>query len=113
MAVVQRRKSALARALELNEEADAETVGRLATYREKRSIDRDDRVATWGHPHGADAAAGKYTSLEQRLCLVHRQIDVDQLNRVSQWDVGQTQIFDGGHPRVLGEPRLLYGGVHE
>ena len=106
-------KSALAHVLELGEEAHAETVGRLATYREKRSIDRDDRVSTWGHPHGADAAAGKYTSFEQRLRLVHRQIDVDQLNRFSQWDVAQTQIFDGGHRRVLGKLRQLYGSVHE
>jgi hypothetical protein len=106
-------KSALAHVLELSEEAHAETVGRLATYREKRSIDQDDRVATWGHPHRADTAAGKYTSLKQRLRLVHRQIDVDQLNRVSQGDIAQTQIFDTGHPRVLGERRQLYGGVHE
>jgi len=43
---------------------------------------------------------------------MHRQIDVDQLNRVSQGDIAQTQIFDTGHPRVLGERRQLYG-VHE
>lgn len=106
-------KSALAHVLELSEEAHAETVGRLATYREKRSVDRDNRVASWGHPHGADTAAGKHTSLEQRFRLIYRQIDVDQLNRVSQRDVAQTQIFDSGHPRVLSELRQLYGGVHE
>src|SRR5690606_23702135 len=81
----------------------AQTPGHLTTDGEQGAVHHHDGVTRGGPADRAELAAGEETALQQRLHLVGGEVDPDELDRLPEGDVGETELVAG---------RLYRGSAH-